>query len=641
MATLTGGWMMGPVPRGDRPMAIERRVLALWFPFVLVFLLVGVTGLAWVWQRSAIYESSALVKIVEQSGTGSVVAERAETMLLHQQLLTSQQLLQLLSERMTALGATVSPDQLRDLLSVTVLADSRLLRLVAVGTDPQRLEPLLREWELLYRERFLQQQQSDQQSRSQQLAQRLTLLEQQREQQQLELQAYQRVHSIVSIERDENRVLNRIRGLAESLDQASTQRQQAQAELGAIGLSLRRGEAMVRPQDQPGIDNLERRAAELADQLQALAERFTPRYMAIDSRAIALQHRLTQAREAVAERRRDSANMLRQQAQRKLDARLSEERVLQQELDDQNELVRQFSDRMNELAFRRQNLDALESDIVRLRTELQHISIAPEPRLGFIQIAPPYTPTRPSYPDYWRDSVVVMLLALATACLSVLLMRLLHPEARPQIILQQAAAADRQERVVASEERLLQPVSLFSGRRVSTATCRALLARAEPQTRLLLMLLLSGVHLREIPSLGWYHLEPEGGLMTVPSLPPRDIPLPDALCRLLAGEFPPPDNRLLPLLADGDGHPLSPDVLEEMIQRAAVKAGLADPGALNSALLEHSYMLFLVEQGVRHQQLELQLGPLPPDLLDPIEACIESAPERLLDEVNRVHPALV
>ncbi|WP_210396249.1 hypothetical protein [Motiliproteus sediminis] len=601
-----------------------------WGWFAVLVMVFGTIALAWVWSRPALYESHALLQVQFPPRYQSALAESPpEEMVLHQQVLLSHPLLQTLQQQLGSLGVVVTLDELRSNLQVEVLPNSQLVRLVAQAGDPALAPSVVERWITLYQQRFSQRQDQITRAEGARLDERVAELERMQQQVQQELETYQREHQIASIERDENRVMNRIRGLAESLDRIAEQRRRAEAERDALLAAKRRGEILVQAQDQAGIDNLSRRAVQIKDQLQTLEEQYTRRYLQINPEAQALQHRLRQIEAQIDERQRQSLTQQLQRAQRQVDSSRAQEQVMLAELAAQNDAVRQFEGRLLTLQARREQLALLNTELATLRNQRLAFSQAPRRDVRIHVLEPAVSSTRTVAPDYWRDSgwalLLAALLALALSILKGMMSaRLLHGARLPAP-------------PVPGPPRVIHSVGVAP---LSVATCRELLRCADQQERLLIMLLLSGVQLREVSRLAWYHLADGCERLSVPSLPPRELSLAPALSRSLRQSFEGPDQRLQPLLVAEDGHPLSPDQLDERLAATAERAQLRDRD-ISGEQLAHTYLCFLAEQGAGLEQLERRLGPLPVDVLDPLQQRLPAGPARMLEEINPHYPALL
>jgi integrase len=175
------------------------------------------------------------------------------------------------------------------------------------------------------------------------------------------------------------------------------------------------------------------------------------------------------------------------------------------------------------------------------------------------------------------------------------------------------------------------PVSLPATlpRELIPAETGALWTLADPLSRQLLVLLLSGLTLEECAALTAGDFDLPAFAVLPPSQPPRLVPLSPHACVLFAASSP------LPLWA-GDGQ--APADLEARIGLLASDAGLTRPQEVTAAVLRHTWLTFLVRQGARLTELERIAGRIPAAELARYQALSPAGPARPLAEVDLVYP---
>ena len=72
---------------------------------------------------------------------------------------------------------------------------------------------------------------------------------------------------------------------------------------------------------------------------------------------------------------------------------------------------------------------------------------------------------------------------------------------------------------------------------------------------------------------------------------------------------------------------------------AAHDAGVPDAHDVDADVMRHTYISFLVRQGLRLSELEKAVGPVPPALFLHYRTLSPEGPGRSLDGVNCVFPA--
>jgi len=107
-------------------------------------------------------------------------------------------------------------------------------------------------------------------------------------------------------------------------------------------------------------------------------------------------------------------------------------------------------------------------------------------------------------------------------------------------------------------------------------------------------------------------------------------------------------NSLKALFVQSGGHPawdadnpIASDDLTAVLLCAAVDSGLPNPGEITSEAIRHSYIAYLVRQGLRLSDLEQITGYLEPSVIS--SYCAYSPPQqsRGIDDIELLHPALV
>jgi succinoglycan biosynthesis transport protein ExoP len=125
----------------------------------------------------------------------------------------------------------LTPDDLRPLLSVDAIPSTNLVEMSATGGKPDLLAVIVNEWLAAY-EALRQQEITDQVGeRLQQLDEQAVSLEDKIRQKRLALDAFRERHDIVTLERDNNQALNRLKTLQDSLAKAEEESIQARAQL--------------------------------------------------------------------------------------------------------------------------------------------------------------------------------------------------------------------------------------------------------------------------------------------------------------------------------------------------------------------------------------------------------------------------
>jgi integrase len=117
----------------------------------------------------------------------------------------------------------------------------------------------------------------------------------------------------------------------------------------------------------------------------------------------------------------------------------------------------------------------------------------------------------------------------------------------------------------------------------------------------------------------------------------RELPIGGVLADALAAR---PASAELPLVPLRDGVPASVSDLTEAILYAAHDAGLERPSEATPAALRHTYIAFLVRQGIRFADLARVVGRLPAEALAAYGDLTPAGPRATLDAIQLVLPSL-
>jgi integrase len=315
--------------------------------------------------------------------------------------------------------------------------------------------------------------------------------------------------------------------------------------------------------------------------------------------------------------------------------------------------VAQFTAHFNEYKSRQDELAELESayrDAVQRRAKLEASESARMPATKVLEAAA--TPQQPWRPLYWRDTALAIGGSLALALLAMWLVELFNrSEPRPAVVLIQPSAgalpyeasphllASRSRPAVSLEatEPALLPRQPTFPRELRHNEVAALIRASDDNSRLIMLLLLSGVSLEEAMKLRWSDVDLARGTIHVDDDRVRNIALNDALRRCLgrAPNVPGSD-----LLVGHPGRPVTRDNIDAQILCAAHDAGIEDATQITSDCLRHTYLAFLVRQGIRFADLTQLVGYLPVEIVGAYSTLSPPAARIDMTQIRLFHPAL-
>lgn len=619
-------------PSGHRRLS----VFAVAFSFALL------TSLAYVWLRQPIYQSSASLLTVAPSGIDEIEAEvNVQHVMVQSEVLLGTPLLEATLKNLRApYGATEAIDltvsDLLSLLSVDTIPDANLVKLHARGPNPDILAPVINAWIDAYQARREAQIRETKdgtttalQIEFQQLAEKVAA-------KRLELDHFRREHGIVSKNDVDNRAMSELSGLNAALNKATEEEVKTKSQLDAIKQAIARGEPVVPPGDEQGLANVERRAQELREQLKDLKRRYTSKYLSLQPQLKIIPEQLEQTEDEIRKKLEyGKKNALSEAQQAYASARQSVEEIRRQiAAHEQN--ASEFTTRFAEYEAMKANLEKLEEVYRDAEVRLAQVEANPREKLPQLQVLERgYTPEKPVWPHYWRDSGIAFGGSLGLALIAVWLHEYLTRRGTPplgtrlpdihvysvpeNVLLRRRSAAASP--LPAEQFPALESPTI---RELTEQEVRVLLEAATLKAKQAIGLLLSGLTPEEISELRTEQFDHDSNQLRAEGKTPRTVPIP---------------RRLKRWLADSDDLPNSED-LESLIACAAIDSGLAQPETIDAAALRHTYISYLVRHGIRLSELERIVGRLPPKALAGYGRFSPPGPGLPAESVPLIYPAL-
>jgi uncharacterized protein involved in exopolysaccharide biosynthesis len=615
--------------------------------FLAVLVVAGLAGLGYVFSRPPVYDSTASLIIKPPAGDPAAAAPG-----LHQHALLAPAFLKRLLPDLPH-GAPVSVAGLGAMLRVEVPPQSSALALTAEGPVPDVLPAILDAWIGRYREELTASQGRDTAGATRELEDELAGLSARIESQRQGLDAFRAEHDIVSMERDENRILARLKGLSAALDRADEAEAAAAAELRTLHQAIALGKPVGPPRDERELSNLQARATDLGEQLRQLESVYTQRYLELDPKAQALRERLTLIEGQMARRRSAISQGAVAETEHELAMAREQRDALTQELQAQKKLAGNFQTRFAEHEALREELAQLEQmyrDTQQRLVEFQVAEAAQHPRVELLE--PPSQPESPVRPDYWRDAGVVVAGALLLALLTVIGHDFLLGRERRRrgggspvfVAVGSGSAGAGLTAPTSGPELPAAPVAPAldqpPARELSALELQALLASGDDTARELIGMLLCGLDVPDIVSLRWRDVDPLDGTLTVQGERGRTLPVPPALMALWQVRRPADPAAGELLWGGGARHPTAEPHLDTILSCVATDAGLEQPEDVNCAAVRHSYIAYLVRQGARLSELPRVLGTLNPGELRACRRLAPSGTKLPMTQIDPLHPSL-
>lgn len=584
-----------------------------WRLLLVTFLISLTIGLGYVWLRAPLYQSYAIVHLsYSQPNLEEISSIAAEQLNIHQQRLTSQRVVGLLAKRLAdEKQLQVSTEILSEMLNVESVADSRLLKLSATDTSPDILLPILESWVDLY---FSLQSSEQQEASSGELADlqdKLAVLEEKISNKRISLSEFTAAHQIISLERDENRVLNQIKGLSNSLDITTEEKAAAIGQLQAIKTSIAGGEVMVRPQDQQSLDNMEDRALALEEQLFQLSQQYTPAYMALDPTIMGIKNNLDSLKRKTRARRAESQKTYLNEAKQSVQAHNIKQANIRGKLTALQNQAQKFNHKLSEYNSMNLDLEQIQSQAQMVRDQLIQSEVRKPYQAKIDILEAPFQPEFPIGPNYARDSGIAALIALFISLATVGIFALINRQHRADVILSPYPVHNPQQTV--AQEQLADDshaqIAYQEAREIRVDECRNLLLSASLHCKLALSLMLSGVNTSELLRLITEDFDIDNGQLTVPGQYQRRLTLPERAIETVKRVAVDVDAGLS-LWTAPTGELLTLPELELMLKHAGDDAGLNNPEPIFFKDIRHSYLLFLARQGAHLNDIEQTAGYL-------------------------------
>ena len=600
-----------------------------WKVLVGTFLLVFAGSMIWIWSRPAIYQSQAIIHFSYPQQLGQELSTiPVEQITLNQQRLTSFRVLESVSEQLRdARGLQVSPEQLSNLLSTEAQTESRIINLYATGQDAGVLHPVLSEWLNLYLAMLNLETVSDTAEELDIGADKLASLEAKIIDQRLLVEAFAEQHNIVSIERDENRTLNKITGLSASLDQADAELAASIAQLAAVENAEAQGEVLTHPDDAVQLNEIRSQIRALQVEMADLAERYTPEYMNLDPEIVGKQRALEKLQQELLTLEKDSQRRYTQESRRAVETARQNGDQLNQQLLELNKQAQEFNKQLSAYDRELESLSQLEEQAQILKNQMveKEVQRPFEARINVLE--EPFVPQYPIGPAYLRDSMIAFGAATAVAIGALLLFSFvvrqkqpaatltsytvvpprpaLNPASDPALTLQQQAQLGMQAPQARLEqtgvaEPVAQPLRL-----ISREDCQHLYAGANRIGKVAIALSLNGVSPSELQTMPVSAVDLDNQCLHVPGSYARTLVLPPAIAGILQEVLDPALETIWP--EHMDLHQL-----DQLMVNAAHDAGLAFPEQFSVAVLRHCYLTYLVTQGARLNDLEQVAGYINP-----------------------------
>lgn len=648
--------------------------------FFLAFFLACALSLAYTFLRPAVYVSTASLAFtpvkrssvsVPSQGSGHTAVDLSTEggpddggspfLETEVQRLTSQAIIAGAIKRLQADGqaaAGISASRLIGMLHAETVPGTRIIELRAQGHRPDRLPAIVSAWIASYTDAWTRSHQHASSDDLHQLEDKVANLRRQVEHKRNVLDEFRSRYGILSmagdagdtLASDSNDAIAKVKSLTKALNDARTSQVQAESNLQAIKDAMARGQSVVLPEDKAHLADLEKRAMDLRDQLTTLRDKFTPLYISKDPKYRDLKPTLERLEKKIRSERRASEDQALSRAEQAVTSARDTVGRLKEKLHDYKRDAMEFTKRFARHKQLVQELDNLENLYNGAQDRLAEMQASSEqsltPRVSVLN--EPSVPDAPAYPDYSRDAALSVggsvLFGLLTVFFVEFLNRSGHRPGPPsgmqpriQIANFPAFPGRREQAEHEAEPHLLTSTVDNLPRELSTPEILALTDAAGDDGRLVIVALLSGLTINELAAITWHDIDLDEGIVHLPDA--RIYTLHEPLRTLLSRRGAATPEATGPL-SDHGGNPLGPSDLEGLIACTAYDAGIGAPADVTSAVLRHTYIAFLVRQGVRLSELGRIVGRIPPALYTAYGRLSPPGPGLSIDQIQLIPPAL-
>jgi len=618
--------------------------------FIIVFSISAIVGLTYTYSRPAIYRSSATLLT---SAMTAIDRESKEADIQHvaiqKQILLGDEVVAETLSRLKKSAANgyllqLTAADVRNLLDVVPVAETNLVEMQAEGPDPEFLPLLINTWIDVYLDVRAEDVKKLTDNTSRVIEEELKSLTDKIKSARTALEVYRKDNDILSTGRDENEVLARLKGLSNSLNQASDDEVRAKAHLDAIKAAISNNQAVVPNQDQGGLPELETRLQVLREKLAELDKRFTREYLSLQAELKVIPEQIRKLEAEIKDKRQYGKNIVLAEAEKDYFAAQQTLTNIRAQLNEHKQQAASFTSKFAEHETLKTDLEGLEKLYRQTNERLVQIETGHKEKYPQVEVIKrAYLPGDPVRPNYSRDAVIVMVGSFLLGLFTVWIFEYLTRKQEHQspvtlsgihLYTPVAERVDyRQTAVTPLEQQHHNALASPWHRELSSLQLRVLLNASTLQGKQLIGLLLSGLTIEEAASLKADQIDLKTATLTITDPSPRTLTI---------------NRSLKSLFEQSGGYPVwifekpgSSEALEATLLRAAADSGLSNSMEISAEAIRHSYIIYLVRQGLRLSDLEHIVGYLEPLAISYYSSYSPSQKNQGINDVELLHPALI
>ena len=614
--------------------------------FIITLLITMAISLAYVFSRPAIYLSYATLLTVAKTDIDQRSSEAdIQHVIIQKQRLLGQELLDETAKRLHSLETISEPltiDKIRQMLKVKPIIDTNLVEMQAESSDPKILPILINTWINVYLDARAETVKQSKGSTTQALQEEIDNLSNKINLKRIELDQFRQDNNITSTGREENEALSRLQGLNDSLNKAYEEEVIAKSRMEAVNKAINQGQTLVPKEDTRTLSLLEQQAQKLREQLEELDQRYTREYMAKISKFKVIPEQLAALEVKIAGMRQSGQNIVLTESQQQSAAAAQTVRVIQQQLNTHKKLATEFTRRFAKYQALEIDLEGMELLLRESQERLIKIDSKQSekyPQVDIVERA--FLPMTPDRPNYSRDTLIAIIGSILLSIFNVWFTEFLTRKEDPNKAINLSSIhvynngtppdkldTHAMQASLAQQENYALENTL--NREISIQEFDILIDAANTKGKQLITLLLTGLSAEEISLLHKNDMTKD--IIRIKGTSPRIIQASPAVRSIFSD--------MNQSLLGSSNQPLTLADITAILLCAVIDAGLADPNKINVDAIRHSYIIYLVQQGIRLSDLELIIGHISPTELSNYSVYSPESAGLAFKEIDLNHPAL-
>ncbi len=619
--------------------------------FIFSFLFCFIFGLIINYSRPPVYQSNATLltsaaTAVDQS-SGDVDLQHVtiqKQKLLGAELL-SETLARIKSSDNHQMMADLTLQDIRNMLNVEPIEQTNLLNMFAEGPVPEILPVVINTWIDVYLDARALSVKNSAHNTVELVKSELTELENQIEQSRKELDLFRKEHDISSIAREENELPATLKSLTQAFNNANENVVKTKARLDAINQAIANDQTVVPEREQGSLRDLEKRHQELTEKLAEFDKRFTRDYLALQPSLKYIPEQIKKLERAIKKKRNRGKSIVWTEATQDYQAARQVLAKIRQQLDEHKKKAASFNNLFSRHQKLMDDLESLEKMDRETRDRLIKIEskqFEKYPQVDVVERAS--INLQAISPNYNFGVLIVLIASLVLAFFTVWMSEFLMQDQSEQrgfnFPISVWFGSTQQHETIEQQkssnfvERKSQNGLTYTPvyKKVSDDDIQLLLNKSDRNTQQLILLLLSGLTLEEISDLKCNQINFDQSFIQLSGDSPRQVFVSKRLLEIL-------NESIQEGFLWGQQKEISVEDLNATLYCSAVDIGFNDSDGMLSELLRQTYIIYLVEQGIRLAMLAKIVGYLSPLELAGYAGFSPQGEGCDAEQIQLIHPA--